>query len=551
MMKRKTEKGRRLGLSAVLACLTLLLGGCYAPTPPVDASGDLYPEYPSRPTEAVTTVYQPIVTMNASAGAETETTPYTGGIIVVSGTSTPTAKVIVINTQTPSATIPAATPVQSTPTAVPTATSSSLRNGSQGDAVRELQRKLKKLGFYSGSIDGDFGPGTEAAVKRFQAQYGLTADGVAGSRTIAVLDSAQATASPTDTPTPKPTAAPNYNENTRLQNGDSGTLVRKVQDRLIELGYLAGEANGKYNNATEAAVRAFQKRHTKVSDGVAGKETLDALFSAKAKKTSTASGMVGITLRYGDNNADVKVIQTRLKSLGYYAGPVNGNFGPQTQEAVQTFQSLNGLKSDGVAGGATLEKMFASDALTYRQAKGTATPKPTPTPTPRPTDAPTYKSDTFLKVGAQGPLVKQMQIRLIELGYLAGEPDGKFNNGTLLALMSFQKRHINYSDGVAGTETLDALFYGKVRKNNMPMGVVGVTLQFGDNSPAVKALQNRLDTLGYYNGAVNGDFGNNTLNGVTLFQNLNGLKPDGVAGTATLEAIFSPDAKTYAQAGAN
>ena len=85
----------------------------------------------------------------------------------------------------------------------------------------------------------------------------------------------------------------------------------------------------------------------------------------------------------------------------------------------------------------------------------------------------------------------------------------------------------------------------------MPMGVVGVTLQFGDNSLAVKALQNRLDSLGYYNGAVNGDFGNNTLNGVTLFQNLNGLKPDGVAGTATLEAIFSPDAKTYAQAGAN
>ena len=140
---------------------------------------------------------------------------------------------------------------------------------------------------------------------------------------------------------------------------------------------------------------------------------------------------------------------------------------------------------------------------------------------------------------------------MIELGYLAGEPTGKFNNGTLLALMSFQKRHINYSDGVAGVETLDALFYGSARRMNTAMGVVGVTLQFGDNSPAVKALQNRLDSLGYYNGAINGDFGNNTLNGVALFQNLNGLKPDGVAGTATLEAIFSPDAKTYAQAGAN
>ena len=69
-MKRKTEKGRRLRLSAALAGLTLLLGGCYAPTPAVDVNGDLYPEYPSRPTEAVTTVYQPIVTVNASSGAE-------------------------------------------------------------------------------------------------------------------------------------------------------------------------------------------------------------------------------------------------------------------------------------------------------------------------------------------------------------------------------------------------------------------------------------------------------------------------------------------------
>ena len=162
-MKRKTEKGRRLCLTAMVACLALGLSGCYAPPPAVDATGDLYPEYPSRPTEAAATVYQPIVTVNASAGAEPETTPYTGGIIVVSGTSTPTARVIVINTQTPSATIPAATPVQSTPTAVPTATSSALRNGSQGDTVRDMQRKLKKLGFYSGSIDGDFGPGTEAA----------------------------------------------------------------------------------------------------------------------------------------------------------------------------------------------------------------------------------------------------------------------------------------------------------------------------------------------------------------------------------------------------
>ncbi len=549
MKDRCADKGRRLRLAALAVLMALLLGGCYAPTPAVDSTGNEYPEYPSRTAEPVRTVYQPIVTVNSYP--DTETTPYTGGIIVISGTATPAPTVITINTMEPVATVPPATPVAATPTVVPTptATSSSLRNGSQGDAVRDLQRKLKKLGFYTGNIDGDFGPGTESAVKRIQTQYGLTADGIAGKQTLAALDTATATASPTDTPTPRPTAAPNYNENTRLENGNSGTLVRKVQDRLIQLGYLAGEANGKYNNATEAAVRAFQKKHTKVSDGAADKETLDALFSDKAKTTATASGVVGITLKYGDNNNDVKAIQTRLKALGYYTGPVNGNFGPQTLEAVQTFQSLNGLKDDGVAGGTTLEKMFDADAPTLRQARGTATPKPTATPTPRPTDAPSYSADTFLKVGASGTLVRQMQTRLIELGYLAGEATGKFGNGTLMAVMTYQKRNLSYSDGVVGAETLEALFYGNSKKQNMPTGVAGVTLQIGDNSIAVKALQYRLDTLGYYNGAVNGDFGNNTFNGVTLFQSLNGLKADGVAGPATLEAIFDPEARTYTQAG--
>ena len=545
---KERNKGRALGFAALLAALALTLSGCYAPKPGGTASGNDFPEYPTALPAGTPTPYQPIVAVNNTPG-EAEATQYTGGIIVLQGTATPAPTVITINTMAPvSSTVPTASPISSTPTAVPTATSSTLRNGSQGDAVRDLQRKLKKLGFYNGNIDGDFGKGTEEAVRRFQEQYGLVADGIAGAKTLSTLNAAQETASPTGTPTPKPSAAPNYNENTSLKNGDSGTLVRKMQDRLIELGYLAGESNGKYNNATEAAVKAFQKRHTSKADGIAGKETLDALFSAKAKPTSTASGVVGISLKYGDNNNNVKAIQTRLKALGYYTGPVNGNFGPQTQEAVQTFQSLNGIKADGVAGTATLEKMFDSKALTYRLAKGTATPRPPPPPTPKPTAAPSYSVNTFLKVGASGTLVKQMQLRLIELGYLAGEATGKFNNGTLLALMSYQKRHINYADGVAGYETLDALFYGKSRKNNIAMGVVGVQLQFGDNSPAVKALQNRLNSLGYYNGAINGDFGNNTLNGVTNFQSLNGLRPDGVAGTATLEAIFDPNAKTYAEA---
>ncbi len=362
----KTQKGKRALLALVLL-LPLALGGCYASTPTISGNGDLFPEYPTPTGTALAAGTAAIITAVPSS------TPY-GGIIVISGTST-AAPAVAINTLEP--TIMAATPVPATPTPVPTVSptpvSSSLKKGSQGDAVRDLQKRLKNLGFYSGNVDGDFGAGTEEAVKRFQRQYGLTDDGIAGTRTLRALDSAAMTAAPTFTPTPKPTAAPNYNDSTYLRNGETGTLVRKVQDRLIELGYLAGEANGKYNNATEAAVRAFQKRANSTSDGIAGKETLDKLFARNARITTTPSGVVGVTLHAGDEQPDaIKALQTRLKALGYYNGVINGNFGTNTENAVTLFQSLNGIKADGVAGTATLEKIFAQDALTYKQARNNA-----------------------------------------------------------------------------------------------------------------------------------------------------------------------------------
>ena len=65
---------------------------------------------------------------------------------------------------------------------------SNLKKGSKGDAVKELQKNLTKLGYPVGAIDGVFGSGTLAAVKKFQTDYGLTADGIAGSATQAMIE---------------------------------------------------------------------------------------------------------------------------------------------------------------------------------------------------------------------------------------------------------------------------------------------------------------------------------------------------------------------------
>ena len=59
--------------------------------------------------------------------------------------------------------------------------------GSQGDEVKRIQKKLKELGYYKGAVDGVYGANTLNAVKTFQKNCGLKADGVAGPKTIRYL----------------------------------------------------------------------------------------------------------------------------------------------------------------------------------------------------------------------------------------------------------------------------------------------------------------------------------------------------------------------------
>jgi peptidoglycan hydrolase-like protein with peptidoglycan-binding domain len=175
-------------------------------------------------------------------------------------------------------------------------THSTLQRGSKGAEVTELQQKLNKLGFSVGTVDGDFGPATEAAVKKFQAAKGLTADGVVGPKTWEALDKAtgaRATAAPARqapgaadgfqaeaagpraTWTPAPSLNDVLNNGAQLRQGMQGPAVAEVQ-RLLGI-----EADGKFGPATKAAVDAFQKANKLTPppglEGVVGKTTLQVL----------------------------------------------------------------------------------------------------------------------------------------------------------------------------------------------------------------------------------------------------------------------------------
>ena len=64
--------------------------------------------------------------------------------------------------------------------------------GDSGSAVKKVQQRLKKLGYYTGSADGDYGAGTKTAVKNFQKRNGLTANGTVNKKTLAKLNSSSA-----------------------------------------------------------------------------------------------------------------------------------------------------------------------------------------------------------------------------------------------------------------------------------------------------------------------------------------------------------------------
>ena len=88
-----------------------------------------------------------------------------------------------------------------------TTTSAALRYGATGDAVKRLQQALLAGGYYTGSIDGSYGPKTLAAVKAYQKKMGLTVDGIAGPQTQGSLYTLPKTTT-TPVTTPKTTTKP-------------------------------------------------------------------------------------------------------------------------------------------------------------------------------------------------------------------------------------------------------------------------------------------------------------------------------------------------------
>ncbi|MEY4605920.1 MAG: hypothetical protein RLY45_680 [Actinomycetota bacterium] len=150
------------------------------------------------------------------------------------------------------------------PSLAPASGAVAVRLAARGDRspiVVLVQQALMNTGIeLVGGADGIFGRYTEAAVRRFQADHGLTADGIVGPATAAALGLRL----------PETGAI--------VRRGSSGVIVVLVQQALMSTGIeLVGGADGIFGRYTEAAVRRFQADHGLTADGVVGPATAAAL----------------------------------------------------------------------------------------------------------------------------------------------------------------------------------------------------------------------------------------------------------------------------------
>jgi peptidoglycan hydrolase-like protein with peptidoglycan-binding domain len=166
-----------------------------------------------------------------------------------------------------------------------------LRAGASGSDVRELQKALRKAGF-SVKVDGQFGPSTVRAVKRFQRAAQLTPSGTVGRKTVAALRAAARAGSANVSSKNGGTAAARSRNRGRgrakslgdrvpVKRGMHGHDIRVLQDLLGNAGYDV-VIDGEFGSRTFKAVEDFEGAHQRPVDGIMDADDITALRAAAA-----------------------------------------------------------------------------------------------------------------------------------------------------------------------------------------------------------------------------------------------------------------------------
>lgn len=286
-----------------------------------------------------------------------------------------------------------------------------LRIGVEHSKIADLQGRLMELGF----MDNDepthyFGAVTEAAIITFQRQAKLPQDGIVGPATWDAIMASDA-------------------KHYTVSNGDEGEDIKRIQNRMYELGYLATAdlVTGKFGDITETAVKKLQELNGISTDGKIGQQTINLLYSDDIKPNF---------LSYGEKSDVVMAAQNRLKELGYLTTTPDGSYGNDTVLAVKQFQARNDQVVDGYLGPST--RIALNDSSAQPNGMG---------------------------LGETSDTVKRVQTLLSNLGYLSSaNVTGYYGDVTEKAVKSFQSANGLTPDGSVGRMTMNKLASSDAKK---------------------------------------------------------------------------------------
>lgn len=338
--------------------------------------------------------------------------------------------------------------------------------------------------------------------------------------------------------TPAPINEP-FEYSRKLQYGDNGALVEKLQSRLLELGFYEARVSGGYYKITRSAVRAFQQHNGLSVDGVAGRETQELLFSADARSIHDAprpsptpeptkytlmvdvANQITRAYTYDENGEYTILVREMICSTGTKRNPT-----PLGTTIMPSKRARWGYFPTWDSHAQYLTRIDAANAfhsVLYTEA-----------------DERTLAVSSFEDLGSPA---SHGCVRLYvsdakwiydncKAGTIITVYEGEYDPEYTMTL----RRSLN-------TETLrerslpDPTPPPVYSEENWPTEYR--TLYRGRSGKDVYMLQMRLAELGYYKGTITGGYYGGTIEAVKAFQRDNGLEVDGAAGKKTQALLFA------------
>lgn len=283
----------------------------------------------------------------------------------------------------------------------------------QADAqfVTAIQTELRRRGYSVPTVNGRLDSATVAAIRTYQADAGLSVNGLATQSLLTSLQSDSATAATGST-----------------------DLVTQIQVELRRRGYDLPSVTGRLDSATIAAIRAYQA-------------------DSGLTVTGQASDTLLANLRVGQGGSQVvadqslvRQIQQALNTRGYGVGTPDGVLGPRTRDAIRTYQADSGLPVTGQPSQTLLASLQSSGGAVVQQ----------PLPVP----------------AVDANLIVQLEQALSRKGYRVGPIDGIFDVQTQAAVRQYQTDARLPITGEVSTALLNSVQTSGVYAAITPGGIV-------------------------------------------------------------------------------